>query len=90
LSTTFPSVLWLGPIIVFGLIVWVVTQHMKQSSEENFAGAYALILLLFVVTNKQAFDNYYYNASSAFLIAAASALQHGPVVFWRRDSIASS
>ena len=72
-AVPFPWMLKVGLLLLVAFIAWAV--RAAKPSPAIFASAYAVALLLFVSTNKQAFTNYYFLIGNAFLLAVA-ALPH--------------
>jgi hypothetical protein len=62
----------LGPLLLLLFIAWTLLR--RAASPAYFAAAYALSLLLFFATSKQAFDNYFFLIAQAFLLAVAALL----------------
>jgi hypothetical protein len=71
-AVPFPVMQKLGPLLLLCFIAWTLLRRYARPA--FFAAAYALALLLFFATSKQAFDNYFFLIAQAFLLAVPALL----------------
>jgi hypothetical protein len=58
------------PLIVLAFIVWALRNRIRNAA--MFAAGYAVSLMLFFSTGKQAFSNYYFLIAQTLLLAVAA------------------
>jgi hypothetical protein len=77
-AVPFPWATRIGPLLLAGFAVWVVRLGLRAREQSTagragvFAAAYALALLVFVGTGKQAAGNYYFLVTHGLLLAAVA------------------
>lgn len=69
-AVVFPLALKMGMLIVLGFIAWALSCTTRGVT--LFPAVYAMAMLLFVSTSKQAFANYYFLIAQCFLLAGAA------------------
>ena len=65
-----PWIMKVGPALVLAFVVWSLRARNRVAA--MFPAAYAVALLLFFSTSKQAFANYYFLAGQALFLAIAA------------------
>jgi hypothetical protein len=75
-AVPFPWMIKVGILLLFGFVIWAIRTGREAGvrGPGMFAGAYALSLLVFVVTGKQAAGNYYFFVCHALLLASVAML----------------
>ena len=69
-AVPFPVMMKIGPLLLLAFVVWAVQSRRRNTA--MFAAAYAIALLIFVSTSKQAFANYYFLIAEALLLSVAA------------------
>jgi hypothetical protein len=86
-AVSFRWLLPVGPVLLLVFSIWAAVR--LRPSIAHFSAAYAMALLLFFATGKQAFCNYYFLIGQAFFLAAACRwenVQGDFPVFWVKDT----
>lgn len=69
-AVPFPLMMKIGPVLLVAFIAWAARGGRRNAA--MFAAAYAVAMLLFVSTSKQAAANYYFLIGQAFFLAVAA------------------
>jgi hypothetical protein len=69
-AVLFPFTLKIGPLLLAAFIIWATRARCRNPA--TFAAAFAIALILFVATNKQAFANYYFLIGQGLLLTASA------------------
>jgi uncharacterized membrane protein len=60
-----------GPLVLVAFLVWVVSRTRSRNAS-MFAASYAVAVLIFFSTSKQAFANYYFLIGHGLLTAVVA------------------
>ncbi|SNS96799.1 hypothetical protein SAMN05421770_103268 [Granulicella rosea] len=70
MAVPFPWMLKVGPLFVIAFVLWYIRKGPHRFA--TFAAGYALAMLIFVATSKQAFCNYFFLIGNLLLLAVAA------------------